>query len=86
MEEYVSRQERYDDQLLRLIEVNPAGLSTEEKLKRLREYREAQYELLLDAVYKRRGWDMNSIPTVEKLHELEMDLPEVMDVVEKARA
>jgi len=52
----------------------------------LREYREAQYELLLDAVYKRRGWDMNSIPTVEKLHELRMDLPEVVEVIESARA
>ena len=84
-DEYESRQERYDGQLLKLIEVNPTGLSTEEKMKHLREYRKAQYELLLDAVYKRRGWDMNSVPTVEKLHELGMDLPEVVDVVESAR-
>ena len=86
VEEYVSRQERYDEQLLKLVEVDPTGLSTEEKVKYLREYREAQYELLLDAVYKRRGWDMNSIPTVEKLHELGIDLPEVVHVVESARA
>ena len=86
VEEYESRQERYDEQLKRLVEVDPAEMSTAEKMQALREYREAQYELLLDAVYKRRGWDTNSIPTVEKLHELGMDLPNVMDVVESARA
>jgi aldehyde:ferredoxin oxidoreductase len=85
VEEYESRQERYDEQLLKLVEVDPAGLSTEEKMKHLREYREAQYELLLDAVYKRRGWDGNSVPTPEKLKELGVDLPEVLEVVEKAK-
>jgi aldehyde:ferredoxin oxidoreductase len=44
-------------------------------------YREAQYEQLMDAVYERRGWDSNSIPTPEKLHELGIDLPEVLAVV-----
>ena len=83
--EYESRQERYDEQLLKLVEVDPAGLSTEEKMKALREYREAQYELLLDAVYKRRGWDKNSVPTPEKLKELGVALPEVLEVVEKAK-
>jgi aldehyde:ferredoxin oxidoreductase len=51
----------------------------------LRKYREAQYELLMDAVYERRGWDKNSIPTVEKLRALGIDLPEVVEVVEQAR-
>ena len=83
--EYESRQERYDEQLQRLVEVDPTGLSTDEKMKHLREYREAQYELLLDAVYKRRGWDGNSVPKVEKLKELGVDLPEVLEVVEKVR-
>jgi aldehyde:ferredoxin oxidoreductase len=86
VKEYESRAERYDEQLHDLIGISPEGLATEEKMAKLREYREAQYEQLLDAVYKRRGWDMNSIPTVEKLHELGMDLPEVVDVVESARA
>jgi aldehyde:ferredoxin oxidoreductase len=84
--EYESRQEKYDEQLQRLVEVDPTGLSTEEKMKALREYREAQYELLLDAVYKRRGWDGNSVPKVEKLKELGVDLPEVLEVVEKAKS
>jgi aldehyde:ferredoxin oxidoreductase len=33
----------------------------------------------------RRGWDGNSVPTVEKLRELGIDLPEVIEVVEKVR-
>ncbi len=83
--EYESRQERYDSQLRNLLGVDPAGLTTEEKMAKLRAYREAQYELLLDAVYKRRGWDANGIPTPEKLRELGIDLPEVLEVLEKAR-
>jgi aldehyde:ferredoxin oxidoreductase len=84
--EYESRQERYDEQLQRLVGIDPSGMSTEEKMKALREYREAQYELMMDAVYERRGWDRNSIPTPEKLKELGMDLPELLEVVEWARA
>jgi aldehyde:ferredoxin oxidoreductase len=83
--EYESRQDRYDEQLKRLVEIDPEGMSTEEKMKELRDYREAQYERLIDAVYERRGWDSNSIPTVEKLRELGMDLPEVLEVVEQAK-
>jgi aldehyde:ferredoxin oxidoreductase len=83
--EYESRQDRYDEQLKRLLEIEPEGLSTEEKMKHLRNYREGQYEQLMDAVYHRRGWDANSIPTSEKLHELGMDLPEVLAVVEQAK-
>jgi aldehyde:ferredoxin oxidoreductase len=83
--EYESRQERYDEQLKRLVEIDPAGMTTEEKMKALRDYREVQYQSLMDAVYERRGWDRNSIPTVEKLRELGMDLPEVIEVVEEAK-
>jgi aldehyde:ferredoxin oxidoreductase len=82
-DEYESRQERYDQQLEDLVGVDPAELSTEEKRNRLRKYREDQYEQLLDAVYKRRGWSNNGIPTKEKLVSLGIDLPEVLQVVEK---
>ncbi len=85
VEEYQARAKRYDKQLQDTIGVAPESLSTEEKMAVLREYREAQYELLLDAVYKRRGWDGNSIPMVEKLKEMNMDLPEVVAVVETAQ-
>jgi len=83
--EYGSRQDRYDEQIRRLVKIDPAGMPTEEKMKELRTYREAQYELLMDAVYERRGWDKNSIPTVEKLRELGMDLPELVEVIEEAK-
>ena len=83
--EYESRADRYDDQLKTLLDLNPAALTVDEKIAKLRAYRESQYELLLDAVYKRRGWDNNSVPTVEKLKEMKMDLPEVVAVVEAAR-
>jgi aldehyde:ferredoxin oxidoreductase len=83
--EYESRQERYDEQLQRLVEIDPNGMSTEDKMQALRKYREAQYEMLMDAVFERRGWDQNSIPTVEKLRELGMDLPELIEVVEEAK-
>jgi aldehyde:ferredoxin oxidoreductase len=83
--EYESRSELYDSQLVDILGLEPENLSTEEKMAKLREYRESQYELLLDAVYKRRGWDNDSVPTVEKLRELKMDLPEVVEVVEAAK-
>jgi aldehyde:ferredoxin oxidoreductase len=83
--EYESRQERYDEQLTRLVGIDPSGLPTEEKMKALRAYRENQYEQLMDAVYTRRGWDKNSIPTPEKLKALGMDLPELLEVVEWAK-
>jgi aldehyde:ferredoxin oxidoreductase len=83
--EYESRQDRYDEQLTRLVNVDPVGLSTQEKMAHLRKYRENQYEQLMDAVYQRRGWDANSIPTPEKLHELGIDLPDVLAVVKQAK-
>jgi len=58
-----------------------ACLSTEEKMKVLREYREKQYESLIDAVYKRRGWNNNGVPKIEFLKKIGMDFPEVIEVV-----
>jgi aldehyde:ferredoxin oxidoreductase len=83
--EHESRQYRYDEQLKRLIEIDTTGMSTEEKMKHLCNYRESHYEQLMEAVYQRRGWDANSIPTLEKLNELGIDLPEVVTVVQQAK-
>ena len=82
-DEYESRQDRYDKQLDNFIGLDPAGLSTEDKLSRLRKYREEQYEKLLEVVYRRRGWSGNGIPTKQKLNSLGIDLPDVLAVVEK---
>ena len=82
-EEYLSREERYDGQLKELVGVDPAVMSLEEKMDATRSYREDQYEKLTDAVYKRRGWTMNGVPTVEKLKDLGVDLPELLEVINK---
>jgi aldehyde:ferredoxin oxidoreductase len=81
VEEYESRQERYDKHLREKSRMDPAGMSTAEKVAALRQYREDQYQKLCDAVYKRRGWNSNGIPTVEKLHALGIDFPDVVALV-----
>ncbi len=83
VEEYESRQERYDTQLKEKINCNIEGKTTEEKIKILRKYREEQYDNLREAVYKRRGWTSNGVPMPEHLKEIGMDLPQVLEVVEK---
>lgn len=83
IEEYQSRQERYDSQLKELLGYDATGKAVEEKIKVLREYREDQYEKLTDAVYKRRGWTKDGVPKVEKLKEIGMDLPELLEVIKK---
>ena len=83
IEEYESRAERYDKQLMENIGFDPAGKTTEEKMIVLRKYREDQYEKLLDAVYERRGWNKNGVPRIEFLRKIGMDLPEIIDVVKE---
>ncbi len=81
VEEYESRAERYDKQLKDKLGVDPEGKSVSEKMSLTREYREKQYDQLRDAVYKRRGWNNNGIPTIEHLKKIGMDFPEVIAVV-----
>jgi aldehyde:ferredoxin oxidoreductase len=80
-EEYESRAERYDKQLIEKIGFDPSGKTTEEKMSVLRKFREGQYEQLLDAVYARRGWTKNGVPKIEHLKQLGMDLPELVETV-----
>ena len=82
-EEYLSRQERYDSQLREIQGLDPDKLTLDEKIAKTRSYRENQFERLTDAVYKRRGWTADGIPTPEHLKEIGMDLPQVLEVVEK---
>ena len=81
VDEYESRVERYDKQLKEILGIDTEDKSTEEKMTILRKYREDQYEKLLDAVYKRRGWTKNGIPKISHLKEIGMDLPELIEVV-----
>lgn len=80
-EEYESRAERYDKQLKEILGIDPTGKSTDEKKAAIRKHRESQYEKLLDAVYKRRGWNSNGVPTIEHLKNIGMDLPELIETV-----
>ncbi|HDZ24015.1 MAG TPA: aldehyde:ferredoxin oxidoreductase, partial [Desulfobacteraceae bacterium] len=81
MEEYESRQERYDKQLTEKYGVDIAGKETPEKVAILRKFREQQYEELKDAVYERRGWSKDGIPTLETIKRLGIDFPEVLEVL-----
>jgi aldehyde:ferredoxin oxidoreductase len=81
VQEYESRADRYDKQMKEIIGIDPAGKSTEEKMKIQRQWREDRYEKLLDAVYYRRGWTRNGVPRLEHLKALGMDLPELIEVV-----
>ena len=55
--------------------------STAEKIAILRKLREEKYETLKDAVYKRRGWTPDGIPTVATVKRLGIDFPEVLDLL-----
>jgi aldehyde:ferredoxin oxidoreductase len=82
VEEYASRAGRYDRQLQEA-GYDPEGMTTEEKVRALRRHREEQYEKLLDAVYARRGWTKNGVPTLETLKRLRIDFPDVVELVKK---
>ncbi len=81
-EEYLSREEMYDQQLKEFLDYDVEGKSTVDKIAVMRAYREDQYEKLTDAVYKRRGWNSNGVPTKELLVDIGMDLPELLEVIE----
>ncbi len=81
-EEYESRSERYDKQLKDIVGIDPAGKTTEEKVRLHREWRMDRYNKLVDAVYKRRGWTTDGVPTEATLKKFRIDFP---DVVELAR-
>ena len=80
-EEYDSRKDRYDGQLVDTHGVDIEGKSTAEKVAVLRKIREEQYEKLKTAVYERRGWTQDGIPTVATVKRLGIDFPEVLAVL-----
>ena len=82
-EEYESRQARYDTELSEKYGVDTTDKETSWKVAELRKRREAQYETLKDAVYKRRGWTPDGIPTLETVKRLGIDFPDVLAVLKK---
>ncbi len=79
--EYESRKERYDKQLEEKYDVDITGKNTEEKTTLLRRLRIEQYEKLKDAVYNRRGWTSDGIPTLETVRRLGIDFPDVIELL-----
>jgi len=79
--EYESRQDRYDRQLKEEAGVDPEGKSTREKMDILRQHRMDRYNKVVDAAYKRRGWTRDGVPKIERLRELGIDLPELVEIV-----
>ena len=79
--EYYSRREHYDRQLTEKYNIDIIGRATEEKIMILRKIRVEQYEKLQDAVYKRRGWTKNGIPTVETVRRLGINFQDVLEVL-----
>jgi aldehyde:ferredoxin oxidoreductase len=84
--EYESRDERYDTELREQAGIEPEGMNTQAKMAAVRKYRTDRYEQLVDAVYKRRGWDANGIPTLETIKNLGIDFPDVVELVNKYRS
>jgi len=71
--EYVSRKERYDKQLMEKLGMTQKvveKMTVQEKLRIIYEFRRDQYEKLTDAVYYRRGWTPNGVPTPQKMKQL----------------
>ncbi len=80
VKEYESRSDRYDQQMQAELGKNPEGLTTEEKITIIREYREDRYQKLVDAVYLRRGWTKEGVPNQETLKRLGIDFPDVIEL------
>jgi aldehyde:ferredoxin oxidoreductase len=58
-------------------------MTIDQKMAAVREYREDRYEQLVDAVYKRRGWTNDGVPTLETVERLGINFPDVVDLVSK---
>ncbi|MEW6649998.1 MAG: aldehyde ferredoxin oxidoreductase C-terminal domain-containing protein [Chloroflexota bacterium] len=81
--EYEDRREYYDQNLKDEVGLLPDGLTTEQKVAALRKYREERYDILVDAVYNRRGWTKRGVPKVETLTRLGIDFPQLVELVKK---
>jgi len=84
--EYKSRQERYDKQLIEKLNISKKEIEKmdiKQKMNILYEYRQDQYQKLTDAVYFRRGWTPNGVPTPQKMKQLGMNDPEMLKMLQE---
>jgi aldehyde:ferredoxin oxidoreductase len=85
--EYLSRKDRYDSQLVKLLglaEEKVENMTVKEKIAMLYDHRHNQYQKLADAVYYRRGWTPNGVPTPQKMKQLGMYDPRMLKILQKA--
>lgn len=82
-EEYESRQEEYDKKFLEKDSIDVSDWSVEERVRIMRMANEYEYKKLKKAVYKRRGWTKNGIPTMATVKRLGIDFPEVLELLKK---
>jgi len=81
-DEWMARPEYFDEKLKEFGE-KIEGLSVKEKVALLQKHRRKQWEELKMAVYKRRGWNKNGIPTMKTVKRLGLDYPDVVALLEK---
>jgi aldehyde:ferredoxin oxidoreductase len=81
--EYESRGAHYDEYLSEAVGVDPTGLETSEKIRRIQQYRQAQYERMTDVVYDEKGYDRNGVPTLATLQRFGFDTPDIIAIVGK---
>ena len=84
--EYMSRKDRYDKQLVEKVglkEKDVEKMGTPEKIKTLYDWKQDQYQKLTDAVYFRRGWTPNGVPTPQKMKQLGFADKKMLDMLQK---
>jgi len=84
--EYISQKEQYDKQLIEklgLSEQKVEKIEAKEKIKILYDYRQDQYQKLADAVYYRRGWTPNGVPTPLKMKQIGMEDLEMIKMLKR---
>ncbi len=81
-DEWNARPEYFDEKLKEFGETIE-GKSVKEKIDLLQKHRRSQWEELKMAVYKRRGWNKNGIPTMATVKRLGIDYPDVVALLEK---
>jgi len=86
LNEFQSRRVYYQDYLREEAGVDTSGMSDEEMLKTIQEYRIKQYEKLTDSVYREKGYDRAGIPLDETLVRLGFDTDDYFEIVRSARA
>jgi len=82
-DEWNARAEYFESKL-KEAGIDGNGLSIEQKIEKLLAFRRTEWGKLVDAVFKRRGWDNNGVPTLETVKRLGIDTPEIVELIRNA--